>query len=147
MILIGLFLPPISLGERLGFGGSEAAETSAEGTAETETSETGTFITNVEESATLPEGVALALSNGSADIAAMNQSDFLAANATAQPAENLVITGDVYTVSESDSNARGQIALPIPADAAELSALDLYGWDGSAWSFILSIKNWAAVCA
>jgi hypothetical protein len=133
LILIGLFLPPISLGERLGFGSDESVETSSE-----ETAETGTFVTDRSTSAALPEGVALAMNRGSADIATMNQNDFLAENADAQPDGNKTIAGDVYTVTTSDSGAQGQIALPIPADAANVSELDLYGWDGSSWSFIPS---------
>jgi spore germination protein YaaH len=138
LILIGLFLPPISLGERLGFGGDEPAETSTEETAETDGNRAGTFVTGSGESAAMPEGVALALSRGSAQVTAMNQSDFLSANAAAQPPENLTITGDVYTVSSPDSNVQGQIALPVPTDAANLAALDLYGWDSSSWFFIPS---------
>jgi hypothetical protein len=133
LILIGLFLPPISLGERLGFGSSGTGETDT-----VETADAGAFVTTRAESATMPEGVALAMSNGSADITAMSQSDFLGANAAAQPPQNLAITGDVYTVSASDNSAQGQIALPIPTDASNLKDLDLYGWDGSEWSFIPS---------
>ena len=138
LILVGLFLPPISLGERLGFGSSEPAETSAGDSGEMVASEQGAFVSDSGGPASMPAGVALALSNGSANIAAMSQSDFLAANAAAQPAQNRTISGEIYTVSASDSNTRGQIALPVPADAANLTTLDLFGWDGSAWSFIPS---------
>jgi hypothetical protein len=133
LILFGLFLPPISLGERLGLGSSDPTETGTE-----ESAETDTFVNDRAGTATMPEGVALALSNGSADIAAMSPSDFIVANSAAQPSDNLSITGDVYTVSAADNGVRGQVALPLPTDASNLSQLDLYGWNGSDWSFIPS---------
>lgn len=157
LILIGLFLPPISLGERLGFGASEAAETSTEVTAatddtetsatddtetsatdDTETTEAAEETDFAAESVALPAGVALALSDGSADITTVSQSDFLAENDAGLPSEQMAITGDVYTVSPSGSSAQGQVALPVPVDVEDLTALDLYGWDGSSWSFLPS---------
>ena len=132
LILIGLFLPPISLGERIGFG-SSSPETSAE-----EPAETGTVVTDDARSATVPDGVALALSRGSADIAAMSQSDFFTANPASQTTDNLSITGDVFTVSASDDSVMGQVALPIPTEITNLRELDLFGWEDSNWSFIPS---------
>ena len=135
LILIGLFLPPISLGDRLGFGAGETAETGSEPAAESETAETTEFVAG---SAAVPEGVALALSDGSAKIAVVNQSEFLAENDADVPEESLEVSSDVYTVSTTDESAEGQVALPVPTDTTDPNSLDLYGWDGSSWYFLPS---------
>ena len=122
LILIGLFLPPISLGDRLGFGAGETAETGSEPAAESETAETTEFVAG---SAAVPEGVALALSDGSAKIAVVNQSEFLAENDADVPEESLEVSSDVYTVSTTDESAEGQVALPVPTDTTDPNSLDL----------------------
>ncbi len=139
LILIGLFLPPISLGARLGLGADAPAESRSEVLSG---AEVGEFVTS--EPADLPEQVAVALSKGSADIMTISQEAFLAENQAAAAAEQGEITGDVYTVSPSDEEAQGQVALPIPAEAGDLKTLDLFGWNGSEWEFIPSQKDAAS---
>ncbi|MFN2106326.1 MAG: hypothetical protein ACK2UJ_15715 [Candidatus Promineifilaceae bacterium] len=141
LILVGLFLPPISLGARLGLGAAAPAEVSSEVSAAADSGEAAVASDSGDFAAApadLPRGVALALSSGTADIATVAQSDFAAASNPGMPSERLAITGDVYTVSPSDSSVSGQVALPVPAEATDLDTLDLYGWDGSTWSFFPS---------
>ncbi len=128
----GLFLPPISLGDRLGLGASELSEPAPEPAA---VISTGEFVA---ETSILPQGVAIALSSGSADISTLTQEDFLGANAAGVPPDHLDLVSDVYSVSSPDGNANGQVALPLPGQDADHSILDLYGWDGSKWTFIPS---------
>ncbi len=127
LLLVGLFLPPVSLGERLGLGASEPAETTTE-------SEANEFAA---ESATQPEGVVLALSSGSAAITTVDQEEFAATNDAAVP-ENMEISGDIYEVSTVAGDPYGQVALPVPVGAADVTTLDLYGWEDSNWSFLPS---------
>ena len=131
LILVGLFLPPISLGERLGFGASSTAEIAADPAAV----RSEEFAAEVAE---LPAGVAMALSSGSATINSLPQNSFLEANAAGTPPDHLQMIGEVYTVSAPDGAATGQVALPLPTDVVEPSAVDLYGWDGSNWVFLPS---------
>ncbi|MFN2134518.1 MAG: SH3 domain-containing protein [Candidatus Promineifilaceae bacterium] len=131
LLIIGLFLPPISLGDRLGFGGSQEPAAAGEPAAEDRSVAASEFTAD---NASLPQGVALALSSGAAELSAQSQSDFLAANPAAAPAERLSLVGDIFSIS-ADSGTAGQVALPIPADVSSLETLDLLGWDGSQWQF------------
>jgi Glycosyl hydrolases family 18 len=141
LILVGLFLPPVSLGDRLGIGASAPEETVAEPAAAAEPAESTDFAV---ESAELPQGVALAMSRGSAGVNRVAQSEFLAAEAAATPLEQMTIAGDVFTVSSAGDGAAGQVALPIPVEATNSINLDLYGWDGAAWQFIPSLVDTAS---
>ncbi len=135
LIVAGLFLPPISLGQRLGLTGSDAAETEAVITPDETPVET----------AVLPPGVALSLADGAANvnITKLAQADFIngdagdqwTAAAAAVP-ESLTLSGDVYAVDKAGTV--GKIALDIPAAAGSGKTLDLYGWNGSEWVFLPS---------
>ena len=122
LILVGLFLPPISLGTRLGLGGDKA--TTAQATAESRSV-----------AVDLPEGVSL---TADADVAASRVAvadlatadAALAGAAAALPAQT---AGDVYVLDYSGAAPTGQIALPVPAGVSSLKTLDLFGWDGAAW--------------
>lgn len=123
LILVGLFLPPISLGTRLGLGGNNAA-TTANATAAPE--QTG---------GELPEGVtltavsAVAVSRvATADLAAADTA--LADAAATLPAN---ASSDVYVLDYSGDAPTGQIALPLPADTTSPKTIDLFGWDGATW--------------
>ncbi|HRO90104.1 MAG TPA: SH3 domain-containing protein [Promineifilum sp.] len=139
LILVGLFLPPISLGTRLGLGGGQpAAGVTPEATA------------GVVESAALPEGVTLTTANGAAvGVSRMAAADLataadgaLAAAAAALPADAVV--GDAYVLNFTGDAPTGQIALPLPADLAGAEDVDLRGWDGSAWAYMPSRIDTAA---
>jgi hypothetical protein len=128
LILVGLFLPPISLGTRLGLGGgdSTADATTVDATAPAEDATAGE----------LPEGVTLSAGNVAvsrvavAELAAADTT--LADAAAALPAETV---GEAYVLDYSGDAPTGQIALPLPADA-EARTIDLFGWDGTAWSHV-----------
>ncbi|MEZ4515584.1 MAG: hypothetical protein R3C44_01675 [Chloroflexota bacterium] len=142
LILAGLFLPPISLGERLGFGGSgesaettESTETMAEATSDAAVSEAAATI-----EVRMPEGVALSIPTGGdvaveqmtvADLAA--SSDSALSGAVAMPVGTALV-GDVYVLNYDGEAPSGQIAVPLPADAGSPETLDLYAWDGVEWS-------------
>jgi len=133
LLIAGLLLPPISLLQRLGLGG--AADTR---TAETAVDLTQDAPTTVD-AAVLPDGVTLSITGGATpQVAQVAPGDFLAANPAATPPQNLSFAGDVYTLSHGDAAPTGQVALSIPAAAGDTRTLDLYGWDGSAWTFVPS---------
>lgn len=132
LVITGLILPPISLGQRLGIGGSGDEETTAEPETRTEEAEV------VAGEVALPDGLALSLSEGSAEIAVTSQSEFLAENPAAAATDQLTMVSDVYTVSSEGSAPMGQIALPIQAGSGDYQTLDLYGWTGSVWTFMPS---------
>lgn len=121
LIIAGLFLPPISLGKRLGLG-QEAVEEVPE--------------TAVIEPLSLPGQIDLALSQGSAGVAAGPgdaDSGSLAAIGTTQ--------GSLYAINYEGDPPTGSAALTIPPDAGPLETLDLYGWDAAGWHFIPSQIN------
>lgn len=125
LIITGLFLPPISLGQRLGLGANgdnEAVETA------------------VSNQSTIPG--AISLSTDSASVSALDSVTGAAALA-ALPA-NGAVQGDVYTINYEGDAPNGTAALDVPADAGSLQTLDLYGWDGAAWRFIPSQIDSAA---
>lgn len=137
LILLGLFLPPISLGTRLGLGGGqETAEATPEATAALATE--------------LPDGVSLTTAGGTpigvsrmaaADLATAGDGA-LAAAAAALPADSVV--GDTYVLDFTGDAPTGQIALPLPAGLADVKDVDLRGWDGRAWGHIPSQMDTAA---
>ncbi len=120
LIITGLFLPPISLGSRLGFGGN---------------GDEGEVATAVSEQLSLPGQISLNLT-GDATASVSLLVDAAAAR-TAVPA-NGETKGDLYAIEYEGDAPFGSAALTIPADAGNLETLDLYGWDGSAWRFIPS---------
>ncbi len=132
LIVAGLFLPPISLGQRLGLGGAPEEEVAAE--SETELEEAS----EAESEVAIPDGLALSLSSGSAEIGIASQSDFLAENSDAATTDQLTMVSDVYEINYEGSAPSGQIALPIQTGAGDYDTLDLYGWNGSEWLFIPS---------
>ena len=117
LIIVGLFLPPISLGQRLGFGGDSAETT--EGMVAGEVAVPGANIIGANASVSL-----LDETEGAAAFAAVPTSG--------------VRTGNLFAINYEGAAPTGSIALTIPADAGSLKTLDLYGWDGSAWHFMPS---------
>ena len=126
LLVAGLFLPPISLGQRLGLGGRE--QDVVEGAAA--------------DSETPVEGMALYLQDSSAevDIAAVTPSDFAEDEDTASMAaelpETVDVKSDVFLINFAGEPPLGRIAVDVPGDASTKETLDLYGWDGAAWAFI-----------
>ena len=136
LILVGLFLPPISLGQRLGLGSSDTTEANAEETAGQDLDpESGTE--SAAEKA-VADGVALSLSQGDASIAIMPQNEFLAEHPDAGVPDQVTFVSDVFIIAQDSGTAVGQVALPLPAGAGDYDTLDLYGWDGEAWFFFPS---------
>ena len=132
LIIAGLFLPPISLGERLGFGGSdEETTTETSPTASPTETETGT-VSNPsipgEADVLVSDGVAVNVSSIGADEAASAIGAFPA---------NAQVRGNVFKVEHDASAVQGKIAINVPAGTA-VEMVDLYGWDGSNWRFIPS---------
>ena len=127
LILVGLFLPPISLGTRLGLGGGDNAAdvTSADATAP------------AQRTGELPEGVTL--SAGDVGVSRVAVAELAAADATlaeaaaALPAQTV---GDAYILDYSGDTPTGQIAVPLPADVTEARTIDLFGWDGATWHHV-----------
>ena len=127
LILVGLFLPPISLGTRLGLGGGDGATTDATADATAPAEQAG---------GALPEGVSLNAANvgvsrvAVAELAATDET--LAGAVAALPAQTI---GDAYVLDYSGDAPTGQIALPLPAEA-DARTVDLFGWDSAAWSHV-----------
>lgn len=121
LILVGLFLPPISLGSRLGLGGQQTASATPAATADV--------------AVRLPEGVDLSTSDNAAVTVVNVPASELAAAAAALPVSVFPV-GNAYTLSFEGDAPTGQIAIPLPPDAAPLQTLDLYGWDGQNWDHV-----------
>ena len=117
LIIVGLFLPPISLGQRLGLGGND-------GDADTET---------IAELVAVP-GINISAANTSASL--LDETEGATALA-AVPADS-DIRGNLFAINYEGDAPTGSVALTIPADAGSLKTLDLYGWDGSTWRFMPS---------
>ncbi len=117
LIIVGLFLPPISLGQRLGLGGNDAE-------AVTETAV---------EQASVP-GINITAANASVSL--LDETEGAAAIA-AVPAGG-TRTGNLFAINYEGEAPVGSVALTIPAESGSLKTLDLYGWDGSAWRFMPS---------
>ncbi|HFQ93441.1 MAG TPA: hypothetical protein ENK32_05495, partial [Anaerolineae bacterium] len=132
LIIAGLFLPPISLGERLS-GGSDEPETAAateaapaeESTAETETAVNtnipGEFDMMVDDP------------NTAVNVAAIPPADIASANVGPLPAY-VAVKSNVYVV-EADAPASGRVAIKYSPDSNP-DTLDIYGWDGTNWFFV-----------
>ncbi len=138
LILAGLFLPPISLGTRLGLGGDNNEQAPAE------TVQPTVAVTD------LPEGVTLTTSDGAAvAVSRVSVADLstaaggaLAEAASALPADGVI--GDPYVLNFDGDAPVGQIAMPLPADVADVAHVDLRGWDDSAWTFVPNEVDTAA---
>ena len=132
LIVAGLFLPPISLGQRLGLGGEEAAMEADDGpvAADTGTAETGdgAIALHLQEASNGVDLTAVAPDALAAD-------SEMAAMAESLPA-NAEFRGDVYVVTYEGEAPTGAVSATIPETAETPALIDLYGWNGDAWSFI-----------
>ncbi|MEW5985676.1 MAG: SH3 domain-containing protein [Chloroflexota bacterium] len=115
LIVAGLFLPPISLGQRL------AGRTGATPAAEQPTTQDVTLT--------------LADPNSQVAVSSVAAADFPAAQSL--PA-GLSLVSPVYTLNYDGAAPTGQASLVIPPEGDPLPTLDLYGWNGQTWLFIPS---------
>ncbi|MCP5097224.1 MAG: SH3 domain-containing protein [Chloroflexi bacterium] len=127
LVIAGLFLPPISLGQRLGFGG-EDGETAVDSA--TQTPELG--------QTEIPGEMSLSTANQDANVGVntVATTDIASVSIGTLPA-NFAWQGNVYTVEHDQTALSGQIALT-PQDGANAKQLDLYGWNGGEWQFVPS---------
>ncbi|MEJ2750372.1 MAG: hypothetical protein P8183_21065, partial [Anaerolineae bacterium] len=70
------------------------------------------------------------------NVTAIAAADLAAANIEPLPA-NVSLVSDVFAIDSGDTAVTGQIAINTPANT-DVTLLDLYGWDGTAWVFIPS---------
>jgi spore germination protein YaaH/uncharacterized protein YgiM (DUF1202 family) len=134
LIVAGLFLRPISLGQRLS-GRSASATATPAVVAEAIPSN----------ALSIAGAITLSLSNSASgvQVGQVSQSDFFRAGgdgawtaAAAAIPTHLIAKSDLYTVASADGSARGSAAIMIPAGAEPHQTLDLYGWDGRSWHFL-----------
>jgi hypothetical protein len=136
LIGVGLFLPPISLGERLGLGGGGDSAVESGDSAQ------------VEEATLSVEGeFALTLlgSTRGVDVEALQRDAFLSgesgedwsAAAASVPSE-LTLSSNVYSVSYGDEAPVGSAEITVPAEAQPYQTLDVFVWDGQEWRFLAS---------
>jgi len=131
LIIVGLFLPPISLADRLGFS-SDATQESAEVAAAEPTEEV-----------TVEEGFSLLLSDQDAKVKGetLSGDDFLSGAeddwvtaANDLPADSMLVS-DLYILDYKNDAPLGSVEVEIPDEAAPFQTLDLFFWDGEQWSF------------
>lgn len=132
LIIAGLFLPPISLGERLS-GGSADPETAA--APESTPAEESTVETETAVNTTIPGEFEMMVSNPdtAVNVTALPAVDAAAAGVGALPAY-VAAKSNIYVV-QADTPASGQVAIKYPPDSNP-ATLDIYGWDGANWFFV-----------
>lgn len=126
LIIVGLFLPPISLMQRLAGGDAETAESTAAAPTEE---------TVAEGASSIPGEVAVTAA-APVTVASVPLGELAAAGISPLP-QHVLLQGNVYTVDTNDTAVSGQVALNMPA-GVDAAMLDLYGWNGAAWEFIPS---------
>ena len=128
LMVAGLFLPPISLAQRLGLGGAET--------------ETGTVTVDEGSAEAGDRAVALLLQDpsASADLTAVAPAALAADAETATMVESLPanaeITGDVYLVNYEGEAPTVAVSATLSEEVDTPALVDLYGWNGAAWTFI-----------
>lgn len=121
LLIAGLFLPPISLAQRLGFGG------------DTDPAVTGSGVSEGE--------LALALQEGAEDVSvsAVAPTELGSEEATSGMADALPADADfrsnIYLFNYGDAAPAGSITIAAP-QGGSTETVDLYGWDGADWIFI-----------
>jgi len=133
LIIVGLLLPPISLGERIGLFEGEATVP-----AQVEDARSG--------EAVVGDDFALALTSSAGDVEVNtlaqgafmnNQAGEEWSTAMASIPTGRQLAGNVYSVSYGDEIPQGSAQIAIPA-GIESRTLDLFGWDGQSWAFFAS---------
>ena len=129
LVLIGLFLPPISLGSRLSGNNDQTAVTTTEASSTPESAAAA--------NPSIPGEITLTITgDGVVDVAGMSLSDFVAANASAAMPAEAAVQGNVYVLNFEGDAPTGQVTLNVPAGVTAAETLDLLGWNGSAWQFV-----------
>ncbi|MGD2077709.1 MAG: SH3 domain-containing protein [Chloroflexota bacterium] len=131
LIILGLFLPPVSLGERLGLGGDDetpvAAGDEESPTAEPEVAEGEEFEVAV-------------IGDGRVRSESVSQEEFLSGEvdddlgpASSSIAENRTLVSDVYLLDYGDEPPQGSVSMALSPAAQPYQTADLMGWNGEAW--------------
>ena len=131
LVIAGLFLPPISLGQRLGLGGGDEGETAVD--SPTETPELG--------QTEIPGEISLSVADQAANVgvSSVAMADIASANVGTLPA-NVNWQENVYTVAHDQTALGGQVALSARGGVSA-KQLDLYGWNGGEWQFVPSLVD------
>lgn len=132
LVIAALFLPPFSLGERLGLGGGEATTTESDPTAAPTEAETV-----VASNPSIAGEVDVIVSDTSAVVNVSSLSEGEAVAALGAFPANSTVRGNVYKVDYDANALSGRVAINVPAGTA-VEMVDLYGWNGSSWGFIPS---------
>ena len=124
LIIAGLFLPPISLGERLsgGSGDNTAANTPTASPTETETT--------VASNPSIPGEIDVLVSDSSAVVNVTSLGEADAASSLGVLPANATVRGSVYKVEHDGAALQGKVAINVPAGTI-VEMTDLYGWDGT----------------
>ncbi len=131
LVIAALFLPPFSLGERLG-GGNE--ETAAENSPTASPTEAETVVAS---NPSIPGEVDVIVSDTSAVVNVTSLSEADAASTVGAFPANATVRGNIFKVEHDGPTLSGKVAINVPAGTA-VEMVDLYGWDGSSWRFIPS---------
>jgi len=134
LLIAGLFLPPISLAERLaGNDGEQEAVAEAPDAASVE------GLTVLAPGGETVNAVALSPEEAVVDERA-------APMAAAVPVDTTLVS-DIYLLEPAgDAPVEGAVTVSVPESAGALRTLDLIGWDGSAWKFLpVSTSNGATL--
>ncbi len=131
LIIAALFLPPISLGERLsgGSGDNTAANTPTASPTETETT--------VASNPSIPGEIDVLVSDSSAVVNVTSLGEADAASSLGVLPANATVRGSVYKVEHDGAALQGKVAINVPAGTI-VEMTDLYGWDGTSWRFVPS---------
>ncbi|MCA9872783.1 MAG: hypothetical protein KC441_03995, partial [Anaerolineales bacterium] len=130
LVVIGLFLPPISLGKRLG-GGAETAVSSGTPTDESATAAPA--------GSAIPGEITLTTADGTnVNVTGMSLADFVQAHASAAMPGDAAVQGNVYALDYEGDAPEGEVVLTVPAGVSATETLDLLGWDGTQWNFVPS---------
>lgn len=131
LIIAALFLPPISLAERLSGGNDNttAANTPTASPTETETT--------VASNPSIPGEVDVLVSDSSAVVSVTSLSEADAASSLGALPANATLRGNIYKVDHDGTALQGKVAINVPAGTA-VEMADLYGSDGTTWHFIPS---------
>lgn len=134
LIVAGLFLPPISLAQRLGLTGSEATAIASDPTSAPTTE-------IIENNPAIPGEFEVRANDTAVNVTAVPPAQRAAAGIGELPV-NIVALGNLYTLA-ADEGVAGQVAITLPA-GAEAHTTDLYGWDGESWRFVANEVDSAA---
>ncbi len=128
LLLAGMFLPPISLANRLGLTGAEDEVLA------TTPAATDTVVSN-------SSNIAVTSDNGSVTVEAIPADAFVAGSAgettqemAAAVPQSMTPVGEVYLLQYEASAPTGVVAINTPSGDAR--KLDMYGWDGARWAFM-----------